>query len=398
MPWKETCAMDQKNLLIDDFMTGNYSKTELSEMYGVSRKTVHKWVKRFSQGGRPGLEERSRAPGTHPNETSREIKSQIIDTKLEHKTWGPKKVVARLQTIHPQQAWPAPSTVGLILKKEGLVDPRRFKRHVPPYTEPFKDCLNPNDVWCIDYKGQFRTQDGRLCYPFTVTDSFSRYLLCCQGLFHPNMEDTWFWLERTFGEYGLPKVIKSDNGEPFASVGLGGLSAFSIKLIKLHIRVERIEPGHPEQNGRHERMHRTLKAETVNPPKANMQEQQKVFDDFRWTYVNIRPNEGVGQQTPASLYLPSNRILPKRLDPVEYDNRYTVRQVRHNGQIKWKGHFIYISQALAKEPIGLMQISEEEWEVRFSFHLLGILNERIVKVLPVTKKDRKCNLCARSKV
>jgi putative transposase len=306
---------------------------------------------------------------------------------LKHQTLGPKKIVARLEKLYPKLTWPAPSTAGSILKKEGLVEPRHLKRHTPPYTQPFRSCTRPNDVWSIDFKGQFRTGDSRLCYPLTVSDNYSRFLLGCHGLYHPNYENTKPWLERAFREYGLPLAIRNDNGAPFASVGLGGLSTLAVWLIKLWIRPERINPGHPEQNGRHERMHRTLKAETATPPKPNLKEQQKAFDGFRTEYNTQRPHEALDLEVPAAVYHPSRRILPKKLPEIEYASCYTVRQVRHNGCIKWKGDFVYISQALAGEPVGLRQISEAEWEIRFSFQPLGIMDERIVKVLPITDKN-----------
>jgi hypothetical protein len=231
--------------------------------------------------------------------------------------------------------------------------------------------------------------DGRLCYPLTITDNYSRYLLGCRGLYHPTYENTRPYLERAFREYGLPLAIRSDNGAPFASTGLGGISTLSAWLIKLWVRPERIVSGHPEQNGRHERMHRTLKAETAKPPRANLKDQQRAFDGFRKEYNLERPHEALGQQTPATFYQPSCRIMPDKLAEIEYPSYFTVRQVRHNGEIKWKGEFVYISQALAGEPIGLKQISEREWEVRFSFHLLGILDEQIVKVLPIANQFKK---------
>jgi hypothetical protein len=233
----------------------------------------------------------------------------------------------------------------------------------------------------MDYKGQFRTQDGQLCYPLTISDNYSRYLLSCQGLSRPTYEQTQPWLERAFREYGLPLAIRNDNGAPFASVGLGGISRLSIWLIKLWVRPERIQPGHPEQNGRHERMHRTLKAETTIPAQANLEEQQWVFDSFRLEYNTERPHEALGLEVPAAFYWPSRRQFPKKLPAIDYASWFTVRQVRHNGCIKWKGGFVYIAETLAGEPVGLRQIGE--WEVRFSFHLLGILDERIVKVRPI---------------
>jgi putative transposase len=389
MPWKETCTMDQKIQLLSDWLKEDYTITELSQMYTVSRKTIYKWIERYQAKGWEGLEELSRAPLQHPNATSPQIVSHLIDTKLQHTTWGPKKVVARLEKLYPDQPWPAPSTTGHLLKKAGLVTDRHLKRHTPPYTQPFRKCARPNDVWSIDYKGQFRLQDGRLCYPLTLSDNYSRYLLTCQGLYHPTFENTHPYLKRAFQEYGLPLAMRNDNGSPFASVGLGGLSALSVWLIKLWVRPERIEPGHPEQNGRHERMHRTLKAETASPPKANLKDQQKSFNHFRREYNTERPHEALEQEVPEAIYRPSLRRLPNKLPEVEYASWFTVRQVRHNGCIKWKGHFVYVSQVLAGEPIGLRQLSDTTWVVYFSFHLLGILDERLVKVLPMTDKNLK---------
>jgi putative transposase len=389
MPWKETCPMDQKIQLLSDYLKEVYTITELSQNYQVSRETVYKWIKRYQEKGLAGLEELSRTPLIHPNATSREIASQIINARLKHKNWGPKKIIARLEKLHPESSWPATSTAGSILKKEGLISSRHRKQHTPPYTEPFQECHKSNDVWSIDYKGQFKMGDGRLCYPLTITDNYSRYLLGCRGLYHPTYENTRPCLERVFREYGLPLAIRSDNGAPFASTGLGGISTLSAWLIKLWIRPERIVSGHPEQNGRHERMHRTLKAETAKPPRSNLKDQQRVFDGFRKEYNTERPHEALGQDVPADFYQPSRRMLPDKLPEIEYPSMFTVRQVRSNGEIKWRGDFVYISQALAGEPIGLRQIGEREWEVCFSFHPLGILDERIVKVLPITDNYKK---------
>ena len=389
MPWKETCTMDQKIQLLSDYLKDEYTITELSQNYHVSRETVYKWIKRYHEKGMEGLEDLSHAPLNHPNATSPEIVSQLIDTRLQHKTWGPKKIIARLEKLHPETSWPAPSTAGSILKKEGLVNSRRLKRRTPPYTAPFQNCNRPNDVWSIDYKGQFKMGNGRLCYPLTISDNYSRYLLGCHGLYHPTYENTRPLLERAFREYGLPLAIRSDNGAPFASIGLGGVSTLSAWLIKLWIRPERIVSGHPEQNGRHERMHRTLKSETAKPPRANLKDQQRAFNSFRKEYNIERPHEALGQKVPEAFYQPSLRMLPDKLPEIEYPSYFTVRKVRQNGEIKWKGDFVYVSQALAGELIGLRQIDEREWEVCFSFHPLGILNEQILKILPITDKGKK---------
>jgi len=384
MPWKETCAMDEKLKLINDWISKEHTISELGEHYQVSRKTVHKWINRFKEGGLEALKEVSRAPDCHPNATPSEIISEIIDVKLRHKDWGPKKIVRFLKDRQPEKHWPAVSTAQSILWKEGLVYPRKVRRHTPPYNQPFQECRKPNDSWSIDYKGQFRTGDGKLCYPLTITDNYSRYLLSCRGLRHPSYEATRLCLERAFREYGLPLAIRSDNGTPFASTGLGGLSRLSAWLIKLQIIPERIAPSHPEQNGRHERMHRTLKAAVCNPPKSCLAKQQSAFDHFRPEYNEERPHEALDMQTPASLYASSHRQYPAKLPPVEYDSWMAVRRVVPSGGIMWRNSYIYVSQALAGEPVGLKQITETTWELWFSSYLLGIIDEKTNKVLPMS--------------
>jgi transposase InsO family protein len=384
MPWKETCVMDERMQLIGDWLKGEHTISELGEHYQVSRKTVHKWVSRYKEGGIEAFHEGSRSPHRHPNATATEIVSQLIETKLKHEKWGPKKVAVLLKRKYPDISWPVASTIQSILRKEGLVNPRHLKRHTPPFTRPFQKCLKPNDTWSIDYKGQFRTGDGKLCYPLTITDNFSRYLLTCRGLRQPSYEDTRPYLERTFREYGLPLAIKSDNGTPFASTGLGGLSRLSVWLIRLQVVPERIALAHPEQNGRHERMHRTLKEAVCKPPRNCLAKQQLAFDHFRPEYNQERPHEAIGMKTPASLYEPSRRLFPEKLEPVEYDSWMAVRRVMDSGCIKWKGDFIYISQSLAGETVGLKQITETTWEIWFSSYRLGRFDETTKKVLPMS--------------
>ena len=384
MTWKETCAMDQRVQMIGDWLKSEHSVSELGEHYQVSRKTVYKWISRYEAGGIEALQEGSCAPHRHPNATGAEITSDIIDTKLRHINWGPKKVVSLLKRQYPEQPWPAISTAQSILRKEGLVKPRKHRRHTPAFTRPFQACMKPNDSWSIDYKGQFRTGDGKLCYPLTITDNYSRYLLTCRALRHPNYEATRRYLERALQEYGMPLAIKSDNGSPFASTGIGGLSRLGVWLIRLQIMPERIALSHPEQNGRHERMHRTLKEAVCKSPRSCLRGQQLAFDHFRPEYNQKRPHEALGMKTPASLYQTSPRLFPTRLAPVEYDSWMAVRRVMDSGCIKWKGNFIYISQALAGELVGLKQTGDTTWEVWFSFFLLGILDENKEKVLPMS--------------
>jgi putative transposase len=384
MPWKETCAMDEKVQMIGDWLKKEHTISELGKHYQVSRKTVSKWISRFRDGGMEALKEASRAPYHHPNATAPEMVSQLIDTKLRHSKWGPKKVVASLKQKYPESHWPVVSTTQSILRKEGLVNPRKIRRHTPPFTRPFQECVKPNDSWSIDYKGQFRTGDGRLCYPLTITDNFSRYLLTCRGLRHPRYESTRPWLERTFREYGLPLAIKSDNGAPFASTGINGLSRLSVWLIRLQVIPERIELAHPEQNGRHERMHRSLKEAVCQPPKSCLSRQQMAFDHFKTEFNEERPHEALNMKTPVSLYEASRRQLPEKLPPVEYDSWMKIRRVLPSGGIKWRNNYIYISQALAGEPVGLKQITDTTWELWFSSYLLGIIDEKTNKVLPMS--------------
>ena len=387
MPWKETYAMDEKIKMIGDYLSKEYTITQLSQMYEVSRKTIYKWIGRYGREGPPGLSEQSRAPKCHPNATLLKIAREIVATKLSHQRWGPKKVVAWLEEHYPEERWPAASTASGILKREGLVRSRRRKRKTPPYIEPFNKCHRPNAVWSADFKGQFRTGDGRLCYPLTIYDNYSRYILSCRVLSQPTLEETKPWFESVFKEYGLPEAIRTDNGAPFASVGLGGLSRLSVWFIKLGIRPERIEPGHPEQNGRHERMHRSLKEATASPPRGDIKEQQKTFDEFVLEHNLERPHEALGQKTPLSFYHPSMRPYPSEVPTVDYHGDVIVRQVRHNGEIRWKGELLYISEALAGEPVALKQQEEHLWEIRFSSYSLGLLNELTSRITPLPIKQ-----------
>src|SRR5499427_1117575 len=374
MPWKESSALDQRIQLIADGLSGDYTKTELSRIYGISRPTADKWIERYDEGGPEGFKELSRAPHRHPNETAEELRVMIVATKLRHQKWGPKKVLDCLRSEQSQLKWPADSTAGEILKRAGLVQPRRPRRRVVPYSPPFSECRGPNQSWSADFKGDFRLGNGRRCYPLTVSDNFSRYLLLCRALERPSQEQVQPWFEWVFRQYGLPEVIRTDNGAPFASLALGGLSQLSKWWIKLGIKPERIQPGKPAQNGRHERMHRTLKEAVA--PQSNLREQQRHYDPFQQEYNGERGHESLGRRTPGSIHCSSPRPYPAKLPEVQYESGVTVRRVRHNGEIKWRGYLLYLSEVLAKEPVGLKPIDNEKWELRYGFHLLGILDER----------------------
>ena len=385
MPWRKTEPMEERLKLIADHLAG-YSITELSVIYGVSRKTVYKWTKRYDRLGQDGLKEICRAPVNHPNQTDEEIIGRLVEAKLLHMTWGPKKLLDFLRLRQPQIEWPSVCTTEKWLKRRGLVKARRLRKRTPAYSEPFLACDAPNRVWSADYKGQFKTGDGRWCYPLTITDNMSRYLLTCKGLYSPCHADTRPWFEQAFREFGLPEAIRTDNGTPFAGRGVTGLSRLSVWWIKLGIRPERIASGKPQQNGRHERMHRTLKQDTAKPPKPDMDRQQVRFDEFRQEYNYERPHEALNQKTPARFYKPSPRRFPERIREPEYDHGVEVRTVHHQGEIRFKKNHYFLSELLAGAQVGFVEAGDGKYEIRFGFHPIGILDLRLGLVVPKSIK------------
>lgn len=377
MPWEEMTRMQRRVQFVGAFDSCQYSMTELCERYGISRKTGYKWADRYEKQGVEGLKDRSRAPQSCPHATSEEVSEKLLELRRSHPTWGARKLLAWLGKREPEVIWPAASTVSGILKRHGLVQERgRSRRSWPPLGSPSVQAAAPNQVWSCDFKGQFRTGDGRLCYPLTVADGFSRFLLAVQGLDSVAGSQAWPVFERLFRQYGLPEAIRSDNGSPFASASaVARLSHLSVQWVKLGIRLERIEPGHPEQNGKHERMHRTLKQETARPPAASRSAQQERFDQFRSLYNEQRPHEALGQQTPAEFYRPSLRPYPSQIEEPDYPGHFEVRWVRPNGGIKWQGQFLFLSQALSGERVGLEETADGVWTIYFRTLLLARFDE-----------------------
>ncbi len=374
MPWREVCPMDERVRLIGAVLAGEESMSELCEEFGVSRKTGYKWMQRYLEQGLAGLEDRSRAPRVVPWAISQAQAEAISGVRREHPSWGPKKLRARLVERAPEQSWPVPSTIGELLRRTGLSQARKRRRRATPNRGPLRAPLGANELWCIDFKGWFRTGDGARCDPLTVTDAFSRYLLCTKVVSPPDSEGCRSELERVFKEYGLPLAMRSDNGAPFASLGAGGLGKLSVWWVKLGILPERIEPGKPQQNGRHERMHRTLKLETAKPPAENLQAQQRRFDRFRAEFNHERPHEALGQTPPAEHYRPSPRSYPKRLEDPVYPADYQPRRVRSNGEIKWQGELVLIGAALVNEVIGLRENADGEAAAYFGPIALGVID------------------------
>ena len=299
MPWKEVSAVDQRLALASDWATGCYTVASLAVAYGISRQKAHKWIKRFREYGRPGLEDRSRAPKVRPGKTPEAIQALVVELRKRRPRWGAPKIRAKLMEKHPGLAFPSTRTTHSILVNAGMVKRKRRSRrdHRWP-TKPLTESSQPNDVWCVDFKGDFKLGNGARCHPLTVTDHFSRYVLGCRALKTETHIETKETLTRIFKEYGLPRVLRSDNGRPFGSPGPCGLSRLSLWLIKLGVFPEHIEPGRPDQNGRHERMHRTLKAETARPPRHSMRAQQLAFTRFRRDFNEERPHQALGQIPP----------------------------------------------------------------------------------------------------
>ena len=386
MPWKVKEPMDERVRLIADWRSGNYSITELSVIYGVSRKAIYKWTTRYNEHGIDGLKEQSRAPLSHPNQTKAEVVQGLIKEKLDHGNWGPKKLLRHLQRSRPEVQWPSVCTVEKWLRMYGLVKERKRRKRVPPYSEPFLECDVPNKVWSADFKGQFRMGDSTWCYPLTLSDNMSRYLLMCRGVGSPCYGDTQKWFEWAFRKYGLPAAIRTDNGIPFSGRGITGLSRLSVWWIRLGIRPERIECGKPQQNGRHERMHRTLKEETATPAMSDMNQQQMRFEEFRREYNNERPHEALGMKTPSSVYEASSMRYPEKVLEPQYDEGVDVRRVRDGGEISFRGNYYFLSEVLSGERVGLTELYDGRHEVRFSFHPIGIIDLKEMKVRPTQKK------------
>ena len=339
MPWKETCRMDEKLSFVAECLRGDLPMVALCAAYGISRKTGYKWLGRYRALGPEGLVDRSRAPRCHGRSMAPAVADAIVGLRRERPHWGPRKLRAVLMRESPGTVWPAASTMGELLRSEGLVRPRRRRRRVAAPGRTLRAAEGPNDVWCIDFKGWFRTRDGERCDPLTVTDAYSRYLLACV-IVPPRTEEVCAAVEALFARHGLPETIRSDNGTPFAGTGAGGLSRLSVGWLKAGIALERIDPGRPQQNGRHERMHKTLKAETTRPPAANKEEQQARFDCFREDFNANRPHEALGQQPPAAFWRPSPRPWPERLEEPWYDAWHAMRRVRRDGSIKWGGDMV----------------------------------------------------------
>jgi transposase InsO family protein len=372
--------MDQRTAFIAEYLEDYLSITDLCEFYNISRKTGYKWIDRYEREGAGGLEERKQRPKSCPHQTGEWIVKELVQVRMHHPSWGAKKLLKHVSKKHRDWDLPAISTVSDILRREGLVRVPRQRRKIGHPGRPSTIAREPNDLWCADFKGQFKTMDGVYCYPLTVTDSYSRYLLECRGLLSTNCAQTKAVFVKLFRKYGLPKRIRTDNGVPFATNTLGRLSSLSAWFVQVGIIPELIEPGKPQQNGSHERMHKTLKAEATKPPSNSRRAQQLRFDSFREEYNNERPHEALNQETPASLYKPSARPMPEKLGTFEYPPHFEVRLVSNDGAIRWHGKQINVSHVCRGQYVGLDEVDVGVWIVYFGPMKLGRLLEKHMKI------------------
>jgi transposase InsO family protein len=365
--------MEERVALFREYETGAFSVTELCARHGISRETFYVWKRRRESGEPRWFEERSHAVASCPHATAGRVADRIIATRQRFPHFGPKKIKAWLEHERPEADWPAASTIGDILKREGLVEARRRRRRAIAQGEVVVPASAPNEEWAIDFKGWFRTRDGHRCDPLTLTDAASRYLIEVR-IVDPTGAGVRSALERIFKDIGLPAAIRSDNGAPFGSTGAGGLSALSVWWLKLGIEPRYIPPASPQDNGRHERMHRTLKAQTTKPPAETVTEQQRRFDVFRRHFNQERPHEALDQMPPVKLWQSPSRALPRRLDDPWYDANHEVRRVRPTGDIKWRGEYVFVGEALAGELVGLCEHDTGGHIVRFCGRDLGLIN------------------------
>jgi transposase InsO family protein len=373
MPFRETCRMEERIRMMMEYDTGNWSVSDLCRRFGVCRDTFYEWRARRASDARDWFLDRSHAPWSCPHATPAELRAKIISLRKRFRYLGPRKLLVKLRNEWPELDWPAASTIGDILKRANLIEPVKRRRRAIGQQRPFAAVMAPNDEWNTDFKGWFRTADHRRIDPLTLTDSDSRFLIDIR-IVPPTIAGAQPAFAAAFRSYGLPLSIRCDNGSPFGSSGAGGLTRLSAWWLKLGIEPHFIHPASPQENGRHERMHRTLKEQTSRPPAANAAAQQRRFDAFRRHYNEERPHEALGQRAPAELYAGSARPMPARIEEPWYDADHQVRRVRSSGEIMWKGDRVFISEALVGELVGVAELETGDHVVRFCDLDIGLID------------------------
>lgn len=376
VPWLKTSPELERAKFIAAVETSEESFASICRSFGISRETGYKWCRRFEEGGLAALMDRKPLAYHHPNATPAHIEDRIVALRKEHPTWGPKKLKARLEQLHPGEVFPAASTIGEILVRRGCIAPRKRRLRVPPSGVSTSSYTGPNAVWCVDHKGHFPLADGTRCGPLTLMDGFSRYLLRCETCTSTSEKEARPHLELAFRQYGLPVALRSDGGVPFASANTPGrLTGLAVWFIKLGIELHRNDPGKPQQNGRLERFHRTLEEAIAGGPYTR-EVQQRRFDALRKEYNFERPHEALGQKTPASVYETSWRPYPAVVKSPEYVDDRAVRRVDDRGRIRWRGHELYFGRPLADEPVFFHEVGDARWDVYFGQHFLLTVETR----------------------
>ena len=388
MPWKVSGVVEKRRQFLAEYESGDWTMSDLCRAYGITRPTGYAVLRRHEEDGEAGWEERSRAPRRHPNQTPAEIEEQVLALRRKHPRWGPRTLRKLLQDSCGETAWPAASTIGEMLDREGLTRRRRKRRKVEPYQQPFQAVSQPNDEWAGDFKGWLRTGDGEGIDPLTISDSCSRYLLRCQAVEKSDTARVQAIFEAAFREHGLPRAIRTDNGAPFASCAIAGLSRLAVWWIKLGIVPQRIAAGHPEQNGRHERMHRTLQEATASPPQANRRAQQRAFDEFRREYNQVRPHQALAMRTPEAVYWNSPRSYPVRVPEAEYGTAMQVRRVQKHGEFHWNNCNVFLSEVLYGERIGLLPIDDRYQRIYLAWYPIARLDTHRLQVERLWGEDR----------
>lgn len=388
MPWKVTNMQEERFRFVMEVQKNERSFQSICQEFGISRPTGYKWWKRYSDDREPEvLRDRSRAPLRVFKKTNYEVESLICNCRKEHPTWGPEKILARLSKDYPRRKWPTMSTAGRIIKRNGLIKERKRRAKTPPYTKPFSDVTAPNQLWCLDFKGHFKSKDGTVIYPLTITDAFSRFILCCEALRSTELLGVAQTMERIFKLYGVPEAIRSDNGIPFASTGVGGLTKLSVWWIKLGIIHERIDPGSPQQNGRHERMHRTLKAEACEQPATTFFGQKLKFKKFVTEFNDLRPHQALQNKTPSEVYVPSMKIYSSK--NIEHGfPKFGIDHVfvNRSGTTEFNGRKIKIGKALSNEFVDVYPNGKHKWAFAFGPIVLGDYDEKRTRFIRAMKK------------
>lgn len=373
MAWKQVKVEEERMKFILAIENG-HNFSDLCRQFGISRPTGYKWLNRWEMEGIQGLHNRSTAPHSNPKIIEEWVELKILEMRIRFPKMGPRKIYAKLFELDSKMDWPCPSSIGNVLDRNGLTLRRKFRKRLAANVPSVFLGMQSNEVWCMDFKGTLRTLDNQKCDPFTLTDSSSRFLIKCHILNRNNFQFVWSTLDAAFREFGLPEHILSDNGPPFATVGVGRLSRLSINLIKAGVKPLWIAPGKPQQNGRHERMHGTMQLELGNPAANSIVELKTKLIDFQTYYNYDRPHEAIGQIPPARAYQPSLRIWNGKFQSPEYGSDYLIRKVQKDGTINLKGQRIFVSETLHQEPVGLLE-GNEGLGVYYGNIFLGLVNE-----------------------